>query len=155
ERGAFTGATSKRLGRFVLADTGTIFLDEVGELPLELQPKLLRVLQEGELEPIGSSRTQRVDVRVVAATNRDLAKEVREGRFREDLFYRLNVFPLRVPPLRNRGDDVLQLASVFAERLGRRLGRRFAPLIDAHAQRLRSYSWPGNVRELENVIERA
>ena len=155
ERGAFTGATAKRVGRFAMADTGTIFLDEIGELPLELQPKLLRILQEGELEPVGSSQTRRVDVRVIAATNRDLAREVKEGRFREDLYYRLNVFPLRVPPLRDRDDDVLLLARTFVERIGRRLGRRFAPLPAAWTERLRAYDWPGNVRELENVIERA
>ena len=155
ERGAFTGATTRRVGRFALADGGTLFLDEIGELPLELQPKLLRVLQEGELEAVGSSRTQRVDVRVIAATNRDLAREVEAGRFREDLYYRLNVFPLRVPPLREREDDVLLLAAAFSERMGRRLGRRFAPLAAEWAQRLRAYGWPGNVRELENVIERA
>jgi PAS domain S-box-containing protein len=155
ERGAFTGATSRRIGRFALADGGTIFLDEIGELPLELQAKLLRVLQEGELEAVGSSRTQKVDVRVIAATNRDLAAEVRERRFREDLFHRLDVFPLRVPPLRERGDDVIRLAARFADEASRRLGRRFAPLSPAQAQRLRAYTWPGNVRELENVIERA
>ena len=155
ERGAFTGATAKRVGRFALADGGTIFLDEIGELPLELQPKLLRVLQEGELEAVGSSQTKRVDVRVIAATNRDLAREVQEGRFREDLYYRLDVFPLRVPPLRERGDDVVMLATLFAERIARGLGRRFAPISPAWALRLRGYRWPGNVRELENVIERA
>jgi PAS domain S-box-containing protein len=155
ERGAFTGATAKRDGRFTLADGGTIFLDEVGELPLELQGKLLRVLQEGEFEPVGSSRTRKVDVRVVAATNRDLGKATAEGRFREDLFYRLNVFPLTLPPLRERGDDVVLLAEKFARQFAARAGRQLAPLSSDAAARLRSYSWPGNVRELQNVIERA
>ncbi len=155
ERGAFTGATAKRDGRFTLADGGTIFLDEVGELPLELQGKLLRVLQEGEFEPVGSSRTRKVDVRVVAATNRDLGKATAEGRFREDLFYRLNVFPLALPPLRERGDDVVLLAERFARQFAARAGRQLAPLSSDAAARLRSYSWPGNVRELQNVIERA
>jgi PAS domain S-box-containing protein len=155
ERGAFTGATSKRDGRFVLADGGTIFLDEIGELPLELQGKLLRVLQEGELEPVGSSRTRKVDVRVVAATNRDLFQSVSEGRFRADLYYRLSVFPITLPPLRERGDDVLVLADEFARQLAARMGRRIQPLTPAMAARLQAYSWPGNVRELENVIERA
>ena len=154
ERGAFTGATQKREGRFALADRGTLFLDEIGELPLELQPKLLRVLQEGELEPVGSSRTRSVDVRIVAATNRDLAECVARGTFREDLYYRLNVFPIRVPPLRERGRDIDELARAFAEKYARRVGRKLAPLSDATLARLRSYAWPGNVRELENVIER-
>jgi transcriptional regulator with GAF, ATPase, and Fis domain len=155
ERGAFTGATQRREGRFALADRGTIFLDEIGELPLELQGKLLRVLQEGEFEPVGGSRTRKVDVRVVAATNRDLEREVREGRFREDLYYRLSVFPLRLPPLRERGDDVALLAAAMAEKLARALGKAVAPLGPADAAALRSYAWPGNVRELRNVIERA
>jgi len=155
ERGAFTGATAKRDGRFTLADGGTIFLDEVAELPLDLQGKLLRVLQEGEFEPVGSSRTRKVDVRVVAATNRDLEKAVRDGKFREDLFYRLSVFPLTLPPLRERGDDVLLLAEEFARQFAARAGRQLAPLGAEGAARLRAYSWPGNVRELQNVIERA
>ena len=155
ERGAFTGATTRRDGRFTLADGGTIFLDEVGELPLELQGKLLRVLQEGEFEPVGSSRTRKVDVRVVAATNRDLARLVAEGRFREDLYYRLSVFPLTLPPLRERGDDVVLLAEEFARQFATRAGRRLAPLAPDGAARLRAYAWPGNVRELQNVIERA
>jgi formate hydrogenlyase transcriptional activator len=155
ERGAFTGATSRREGRFALADGGTIFLDEVGELPLDLQAKLLRVLQEGEFEPLGGTHTRKVDVRVIAATNRDLDTLVAGGKFREDLFYRLNVFPLRVPPLRERGDDVAVLARAFAERLARRMGRRLDPLQPDDLRRLQAYSWPGNVRELQNVIERA
>jgi PAS domain S-box-containing protein len=155
ERGAFTGATRRREGRFALADGGTVFLDEVGELPLELQGKLLRVLQEGEFEPVGSSRTYRVDVRVLSATNRDLEREVAEGRFREDLYYRLNVFPIRLPPLRERGGDVVLLARGFAERVARRLGRTLEPFSQDDEARLRTYAWPGNVRELHNVIERA
>ena len=155
ESGAFTGATKKREGRFALAHRGTIFLDEIGELPLDLQPKLLRVLQEGEFDSVGGSTTRKVDVRVLAATNRDLAKAVKEGRFREDLFYRLNVFPLHVPPLRERGDDILSLASAFAERFAAKLGRTLAPLSADSARRLKAYNWPGNVRELQNVIERA
>jgi PAS domain S-box-containing protein len=155
EKGAFTGATARRDGRFALADGGTIFLDEVGELPLELQPKLLRVLQEGEFEPVGSSVTRRVDVRVVSATNRDLEAMLRDGTFREDLYYRLNVFPVRIPPLRERGDDVVLLASAFAQRFARKTGRPAAPLTDECVRRLRAYPWPGNVRELQNVVERA
>lgn len=155
ERGAFTGATSRREGRFALADGGTIFLDEIGELPLDLQAKLLRVLQESEFEPVGSSRTRRVDVRVIAATNRNLDEAVEERCFREDLYYRLSVFPLALPPLRERGDDVILLAQDFADRLSKRMGRTTMPLTDRCKERLRSYSWPGNVRELQNVIERA
>jgi PAS domain S-box-containing protein len=155
ERGAFTGATQRREGRFALADGGTIFLDEIGELPLELQAKLLRVLQEGEVEPVGGSRTRKVDVRVIAATNRDLREETEAGRFREDLYFRLAVFPLQVPPLRERGDDIGLLAAAFVERHARKLGRVIAPLTPDCVQRLKAYHWPGNVRELENVIERA
>jgi len=155
EKGAFTGAVERRSGRFRLADGGTIFLDEVGEMPLDLQAKLLRVLQEGEYEPVGGSTTVAVDVRVVAATNRDLEAMVAAGTFRRDLLYRLNVFPLRAPRLRDRGTDVLLLAEAIARRLGARWGRRVAPLDEAARRRLLSYTWPGNVRELENVIERA
>jgi PAS domain S-box-containing protein len=154
-RGAFTGATARREGRFALADGGTVFLDEVGELPLELQPKLLRVLQEGEFEPVGSSATRKVDVRVISATNRNLDEMVRRGAFREDLYYRLNVFPIQLPPLRDRGDDILLLADAFADLCARRLGRPAARLSEDDRRRLLAYEWPGNVRELANVIERA
>jgi PAS domain S-box-containing protein len=155
EKGAFTGATQRREGRFRLADGGTIFLDEVGELPADLQAKLLRVLQEGEFEPVGGTVTQKADVRVVAATNRDLDAMVESGTFRRDLLYRLNVFPIRVPALRERGDDVVFLARAFAERLARDRGTRAAPLSPEARARLRRYDWPGNIRELQNVIERA
>jgi PAS domain S-box-containing protein len=155
ERGAFTGATQKREGRFGLADRGTIFLDEIGELSLDLQAKILRVLQEGEFASVGSSETKKVDVRVIAATNRDLNQAVKDGRFRDDLYYRLNVFPIEVPPLRERSDDILLLASAFAAKFAQRLGRSIEPLSEEHKKRLKSYAWPGNVRELQNVIERA
>ena len=155
EKGAFTGATQRREGRFALADGGTIFLDEVGELPLELQGKLLRVLQEGEFEPVGSSRTRRVNVRVLTATNRDLEAMVKTGDFRQDLYYRLAVFPLFLPPIRERGEDVVLLATTLLERLGRERGRKAEPLSEDDRRALRGYSWPGNVRELRNVIERA
>ncbi len=155
ERGAFTGATQRREGRFALADGGTIFLDEVGELPLELQGKLLRVLQEGEFEPVGSSRTRHVDVRVLAATNRNLLRAVQDGTFREDLYYRLCVFPLELPPLRERGEDVVLLAASIAAKIARDLGRAAPALTPEDEAALRGYSWPGNVRELRNVIERA
>jgi transcriptional regulator with GAF, ATPase, and Fis domain len=155
ERGAFTGATHRRQGCFALADRGTIFLDEIGELSLDLQAKILRVLQEGEFTPVGSSQTRKVDVRVIAATNRDLKKAVKEGRFRDDLYYRLNVFPIEVPPLRTRGDDILLLAAAFASKFSQRMGREIEPLSENDKKRLKSYTWPGNVRELQNVIERA
>jgi transcriptional regulator with GAF, ATPase, and Fis domain len=155
EKGAFTGATAKREGRFELADQGTIFLDEIGELSTDVQVKLLRVLQEGEFEPVGSSRTRKVDVRVLSATNRDLAASMRSGGFREDLYYRLSVFPIELPPLRERGDDVVLLAEAFVRKFARKMGRSIAPLEDGCKQRLRTYEWPGNVRELANVIERA
>ena len=155
ERGAFTGATLRRPGRFALADKGTIFLDEIGELPWDLQAKLLRVLQEGEFEAVGSSKTQRVDVRVVAATNRDLRQAIEQRQFREDLFYRLNVFPIRLPPLRERGADIALLATAFLQRFAKKMGRPIEPLTEACVRRLQAHSWPGNVRELENVIELA
>ncbi|MCG3148894.1 MAG: Anaerobic nitric oxide reductase transcription regulator NorR [Verrucomicrobiae bacterium] len=155
EKGAFTGATGKRDGRFALADSGTIFLDEIGDLSLDLQAKLLRVLQEGEFEPVGSSRTHKVNVRVVAATNRDLGKAVHEGQFRQDLYYRLNVFPISLPALRERGDDVVLLAEAFVKRFAKRHGQNVTGLAADDRRRLRAYDWPGNVRELQNVIERA
>ncbi|BDG02935.1 sigma-54-dependent Fis family transcriptional regulator [Anaeromyxobacter oryzae] len=155
ERGAFTGATQRRDGRFALADGGSIFLDEVGELPLELQGKLLRVLQEGEFEPVGGSRTRKVDVRVISATNRDLEVAVRDGLFRADLYYRLSVFPLQLPPLRERGDDVVVLAEALVAKLARGMGRPVPPLSLSDVAALKSYGWPGNIRELRNVLERA
>ncbi|MGZ8476789.1 MAG: sigma-54-dependent Fis family transcriptional regulator [Candidatus Binatia bacterium] len=155
EAGAFTGATRKRDGRFAMAHGGTIFLDEVGELPFDLQSKLLRVLQEGEFEPVGSSQTRRVDVRVLAATNRDLQRCAGEGKFREDLYYRLNVFPIELPPLRERRGDIGVLAAAFAEKFARSMGRPIEPLSADCIRRLEAYRWPGNVRELQNIIERA
>ena len=154
-KGAFTGALERRIGRFELADGGTIFLDEVGELPPESQVKLLRVLQERELEPVGSNRTVRVDVRVIAATNRVLDEAVKAGRFRADLFYRLNVFPIEVPPLRERASDVPLLAALFVTRFARGLGKDIQGVAPAALDRLVRYAWPGNVRELQNVVERA
>jgi formate hydrogenlyase transcriptional activator len=155
EKGAFTGALQQRRGRFELADGGTLFLDEVGELPLDAQAKLLRVLQEREFERVGGSRSLRVDVRVVAATNRDLRAEVEAGRFRADLFFRLNVFPIVLPPLRERRDDIAALLEHFARSTARRLGRHCDGLAPAFAARAREYDWPGNIRELENLVERA
>ena len=155
ERGAFTGAVSMRQGRFELAHRGTIFLDEIGDLAADIQAKLLRVLQEGEFERVGSSQTRKVDVRVVAATHRDLDAAVREGRFRVDLFYRLNVFPIVLPPLRERIEDIPRLAWFFINRRQRALNRRFTRIPAAVMTALQEHAWPGNVRELENVIERA
>ena len=155
EKGAFTGATQKREGCFALADRGTIFLDEIGELSLDLQAKLLRVLQEGEFTPVGAAQLRKVDVRVMAATNRDLKKAIREGSFREDLYYRLNVFPINIPPLRDRREDIPLLAAEFAAKFARRIGKELQPISDACQKRLAAYPWPGNVRELQNVIERA
>ncbi|MCO5168678.1 MAG: sigma 54-interacting transcriptional regulator [Planctomycetes bacterium] len=154
-RGAFTGALRDRVGRFERADGGTLFLDEVGEIPLDLQSKLLRVLQEGELERVGDERTRRVKVRVIAATNRDLRREAEAGRFRADLYYRLGVFPIEVPPLRRRLEDVPSLAEHFIEQAARRLGRPRPRLTLADVQRLQAHDWPGNVRELQHVVERA
>ena len=155
EKGAFTGATGRQVGRFELADGGTIFLDEVGDLPLKLQAKLLRVLQEGEFERLGSGKTIKVDVRVIAATNRDLMQAVQRGRFRMDLYYRLNVYPIGLPPLRERREDIGLLAEIFLREASRRLGRLFDPISEEVLAALRRYDWPGNVRELQNVIERA
>jgi len=154
-KGAFTGAIERRTGRFEVADGGTIFLDEVGELPLETQVKLLRVLQEQEFEPVGSSKTVRVNVRVIAATNRDLQEGVRAGRFRSDLYYRLNVLPLVVPPLRERRSDVPQLVMFFLARFAKRFGRQIEAVSQDTMDRLVNYAWPGNIRELQNIIERA
>ena len=154
-KGAFTGATADRKGRFLLADEGTIFLDEIGELPLELQPKLLRVIQEGEFDPIGSSETTTVDVRIIAATHRDLLDHAQKGKFREDLFYRLNVFPIVVPPLRTRGEDLILIAEEMIEKFSKKLSKPVAELTEYDKDLLRSYDWPGNVRELQNLVERA
>ena len=154
-KGAFTGAHRDRIGRFQLADGGTLFLDEVSEIPLELQSKLLRVLQESEFERVGDDVTRSVDVRVIAATNRNLEQLIVDGKFREDLFYRLSVFPVDVPPLRERGDDVVQLAQHFLEQTCKDFGREVLTLTRAQTANLRAYQWPGNVRELKNVIERA
>jgi transcriptional regulator with GAF, ATPase, and Fis domain len=155
EKGAFTGATGRQVGRFELADGGTIFLDEVGDLPLKLQAKLLRVLQEGEFERLGSGKTIKVDVRVIAATNRNLMQAVQRGRFRMDLYYRLNVYPIGLPPLRERREDIGLLAEVFLGEASRRLGRLFDPISEEVLAALERYEWPGNIRELQNVIERA
>ena len=154
-KGAFTGAHRDRIGRFQLADGGTLFLDEIGEIPMELQSKLLRVLQESEFERVGDDVTRSVDVRVIAATNRNLEQLIVNGEFREDLFYRLSVFPVEVPPLRERGDDIIQLAQYFLEQTCKDFGRDTLTLTRSQAAHLKSYDWPGNVRELKNVIERA
>ncbi len=155
EKGAFTGALTKKIGRFELANNGTIFLDEIGDLPLELQSKLLRVLQEGEFERLGNPQTIKVDVRIIAATNRILEEEVKKGEFREDLYYRLNVFPLIVPPLRERDSDIPLLVNHFIEKFSKKIGREIQKVPSQIMDALVKYSWPGNVRELENVIERA
>jgi formate hydrogenlyase transcriptional activator len=155
EKGAFTGAISQRIGRFELANRGTVFLDEVGEIPLELQPKLLRVLQEREFERLGSTRTLRTDARLIAATNRDLAALVEEQKFREDLFYRLNVFPVHVPPLRERRDDIPVLVRHFAQQFARRMRKAIETIPAETMEALTRYDWPGNIRELQNLIERA
>ncbi len=155
EKGAFTGAISRRIGRFELADGGTIFLDEVGDLPIELQPKLLRVLQEGEFERLGSTKTITVDARVIAATNLDLEVAVAAGEFRKDLYYRLQVFPITVPPLRQRRGDIPLLVWYLLGRSKVSIGKPIDSIPDDVMQRLVRYAWPGNIRELENVIERA
>jgi PAS domain S-box-containing protein len=154
-RGAFTGAIKDRVGRFELADNGTLFLDEIGEIPFELQSKLLRVLQEGQFERVGDERTRTVKVRLITATNRDLLAEAKAGRFRLDLYYRLSVFPIEVPALRERLEDIQELADYFVKQASRHLGVPRPRLTQHHVQELRSYDWPGNVRELQNVIERA
>jgi formate hydrogenlyase transcriptional activator len=155
ERGAFTGAIAQKIGRFELADKGTLFLDEVGDIPAALQPKLLRVLQEQEFERLGSNRTHKVDVRMVAATNRNLAEMVKQGEFRSDLYYRLDVFPIVVPPLRARREDVPALVAHFAETFGRRMRKQIDHIPRETMSALCSYDWPGNIRELQNRIERA
>jgi DNA-binding NtrC family response regulator len=155
ERGAFTGSDTRQIGRFELADGGTIFLDEIGELPLELQCKLLRVIQDGEFERLGSPRTIKSDVRIIAATNRNLGEEVKNGMFREDLFYRLNVFPITMPPLRQRKDDIPLLVSHFVAKFNKKIGKKIETVSQETMNSLQTYHWPGNVRELESVIERA
>jgi transcriptional regulator with GAF, ATPase, and Fis domain len=155
EKGAFTGAFAQKIGRFEMADTGTLFLDEIGDMPLALQPKLLRVLQEQEFERVGSGRTHRINVRVVAATHRDLAEMVAQKEFRSDLYYRLNVFPVALPPLRERRQDIPQLASHFVEVCARRMGKQIDHIPQDILAAFTSYSWPGNVRELQNLVERA
>jgi formate hydrogenlyase transcriptional activator len=155
EKGAFTGAIAQKIGRFELADKGTLFLDEVGDIPPALQPKLLRVLQEQEFERLGSARTHQVDVRLVAATNRNLMEMVNRGEFRSDLYYRLNVFPVLLPPLRDRREDIPALVAHFVEIYGRRMGRQIEHVPSPTMSALTSYHWPGNIRELQNLIERA
>jgi len=155
EKGAFTGAVAQKIGRFEMADTGTLFLDEIGDLPLALQPKLLRVLQEQEFERLGSGRTHRINVRLVAATHRDLGEMVSRKEFRSDLYYRLNVFPVELPPLRDRREDIPQLVMHFVEVFARRMGKRIDPIPQDILDAFVSYSWPGNVRELQNLVERA
>jgi transcriptional regulator with GAF, ATPase, and Fis domain len=155
ERGAYTGSDTKQIGRFELADGGTIFLDEIGEMPLELQSKLLRVIQDGEFERLGSPRTIKTDVRIIAASNRNLAEEVRNGTFREDLFYRLNVFPITMPPLRQRKEDIQLLVNHFVAKFNKKIGKKIETVSRDTLNMLQEYHWPGNVRELESVIERA
>jgi formate hydrogenlyase transcriptional activator len=155
EKGAFTGAIAQKIGRFELADKGTLFLDEVGDIPSALQPKLLRVLQEQEFERLGSTRSHRVDVRLVAATNRDLAKMMKQKEFRSDLYYRLNVFPIQLPPLRSRREDIPALVTHFVELYGRRMGKQIEYIPPPTMSALSSHSWPGNIRELQNFIERS
>jgi len=155
EKGAFTDAHAKRIGRFEIADGGTLFLDEIGELPLELQGKLLRVLQEGEFERLGSSQTIKVNTRIIAATNRNLEEEVNKGRFREDLWYRLNIFPITSPPLRDRSDDIPLLVDYYVKKISKRMGKTIEIISVQTMNTLQQYHWPGNVRELENVLERA
>ncbi|MBU2514579.1 sigma 54-interacting transcriptional regulator [bacterium] len=154
EKGAFTGAHSRRLGRFEIANGATIFLDEIGELPLELQPKLLRVIQDGEFERLGSSHTIKIDTRIIAATNRNLEEEVRKGRFRDDLWYRLNIFPITMPPLRDRVDDIPLLVDFYVKKISKRLGKVIEMIPVSVMNTLKKYHWPGNIRELENVLER-
>jgi transcriptional regulator with GAF, ATPase, and Fis domain len=155
EKGAFTGANVRQIGRFELADGGTIFLDEIGEMPLELQSKLLRFIQDGEFERLGNPRTIKVDVRIIAASNRNLEEEIRNGRFREDLFYRLNVFPITIPPLRQRAEDIPLLVHHFIAKFNKKMGKKIESISKETMKTFQEYSWPGNVRELESVVERA
>lgn len=155
EKGSFTGAISRKIGKFEIADKGTIFLDEIGELPIELQSKLLRVLQESQFERIGGTQSVNVNVRIIAATNRDLSREVKAGKFREDLYFRLNVFPLHLPPLSQRGEDIILIAENYLHQCCRNLGKNIKSISDKSKQKLLNYSWPGNIRELRNLIERA
>jgi formate hydrogenlyase transcriptional activator len=155
EKGAFTGAVAQKIGRFEMADTGTLFLDEIGDLPLAVQPKLLRVLQEQEFERVGSGRTHHINLRLVAATHRDLVEMVARNEFRNDLYYRLNVFPVVVPPLRERREDIRQLVLHFADVFGRRMGKHIEQIPETTMDAFVAYPWPGNVRELQNLIERA
>ena len=155
EKGSFTGAIKRHIGRFELADGATLFLDEIGELPLELQPKLLRAIQDGEIERLGGSQTIKTDTRIIAATNRDLSKALNEGRFRQDLLFRLNIFPIKIPPLRERLEDIPLLVHWFAKKFGARMGKKIRMISQMSLEALKTYSWPGNIRELENLIERA
>src|SRR6185369_4849468 len=155
EKGAYTGSDARQIGRFELADGGTIFLDEIGEMPLELQSKLLRVIQDGEFERLGSPRTIKTDVRIIAATNRNLGEEVKNGKFREDLFYRINVFPITMPPLRLRKEDIPLLVNHFVAKFNKKIGKKIETVSKDTMNALQEYHWPGNVRELESVIERA
>jgi transcriptional regulator with GAF, ATPase, and Fis domain len=155
EKGAYTGALTKMIGRFEIADGSTLFLDEIGELPLDLQSKLLRVLEEGNFERLGSTKTLHVNVRIIAATNRDIEREVKDGKFRKDLFYRLNVFPMMIPPLRERPEDIPLMVWAFVREFQKKMGKEIETISKKSMQALQSYPWPGNVRELRNVIEHA
>ena len=155
EKGSFTGAFTQKIGRFEMAHKGTLFLDEIGEMPLELQPKLLRAIQEQELERVGGNRTIHVDIRIIAATNRNLKQMVEEGKFRSDLYYRLHVFPLNVPPLRERRGDIPLLTRYFVQKHAQRMGRNIETIPTSALEALTRYDWPGNIRELQNVLERA
>ena len=155
EKGAFTGSHDRQMGRFELADNSTLFLDEIGEMPMELQTKLLRVIQDGEFERLGSPKTIKVDVRIIASTNRNLEEEIRKGRFREDLFYRLNVFPITIPPLRQRKEDIPLLVDYFVAKFNKKTGKKIETVSKDTLNVLQEYDWPGNVRELESIIERA
>jgi len=155
ENGAFTGSDARQMGRFELADNGTLFLDEIGEMPMDLQAKLLRVIQDGEFERLGGPKTIKVNVRIIASTNRNLEEEIRKGRFREDLFYRLNVFPITIPPLRQRKEDIPLLVNYFVAKFNKKTGKKIETVSKDTLNTLQDYHWPGNVRELESIIERA